>query len=230
MNNHIPIKPEGVTWNDEQWEAIYRKGHDLLISAGAGSGKTAVLVERMIQKIIIDHLSVDQLLVMTFTEAAAAEMKQRMRSRIESELLVQPDNEHLSAQLNKISQSHISTFHAFCNKLIKRYYYLLELDPVFKIADDIEIGIIQDEVMETLFDELSEDENEAFIMLSEQFNNDRNDENLKVMLLKIYELSRSNPEMIKWLNELPMLYEWDEVDLKSWRYYGGNHEGNFTFH
>lgn len=219
MNNLIPIKPEGVTWNDEQWEAIYRSGHDLLISAGAGSGKTAVLVERMIQKIMRENLNVDELLVMTFTEAAAAEMKQRMRSRIEDELENFPENEHLSAQLNKISQANISTFHAFCNKLIKRYYYLLELDPVFKIADDIEVGIIQDEVIEVLFDELSEQDDETLLLLSEQFNNDRNDENLKVMLLKIYELARSNPEMIDWLQELEYLYEWDEQDLNSWRYY-----------
>ena len=217
--NQVPIKPLEATWNDEQWEAIYRKGEDLLISAGAGSGKTAVLVERMIQKIIQEKLNIDELLVMTFTEAAAAEMKQRMRSRIQDELEKQPDNEHLKVQLNKISQSHISTFHAFCNKLIKRYYYLLELDPVFKIADDIEVGIIQDEVVESLFDDLSDDEDESYLLLSRQFNNDRNDENLKVMLLKIYELARSNPEMIQWLENLPHLYQWDEQDLMSWIHY-----------
>ena len=219
MNAKIPKKPVDVTWNDEQWEAIYRKDEDLLISAGAGSGKTAVLVERMIQKILQDSLNVDQLLVLTFTEAAAAEMKQRMRSRIEQELINQPDNFHLNQQLNKISQANISTFHAFCNKLIKRYYYLLELDPVFKIADDIEVGIIQDEVIESLFDELVDQEDEAFLQLSDRFNTDRNDEALKVMLLKIYELARSNPKMEEWLSNLPSLYEWDHQDLASWRYF-----------
>lgn len=219
MKAKIPKKPVDVTWNDEQWEAIYRKDEDLLISAGAGSGKTAVLVERMIQKILQDSLNVDQLLVLTFTEAAAAEMKQRMRSRIEQELINQPDNFHLNQQLNKISQANISTFHAFCNKLIKRYYYLLELDPVFKIADDIEVGIIQDEVIESLFDELVDQEDEAFLQLSDRFNTDRNDEALKVMLLKIYELARSNPKMEEWLSNLPSLYEWDHQDLASWRYF-----------
>ena len=91
--NQVPIKPLEATWNDEQWEAIYRKGEDLLISAGAGSGKTAVLVERMIQKIIQEKLNIDELLVMTLTEAAAAEMKQRMRSRIQDELEKQPYND-----------------------------------------------------------------------------------------------------------------------------------------
>ena len=89
-SNSIPKKPSEAIWNDEQWQAIYEKGHDLLISAGAGSGKTAVLVERIIQKILIDQIQVDELLVLTFTEAAAAEMKQRIRSRIEQELGTQP--------------------------------------------------------------------------------------------------------------------------------------------
>ncbi len=78
--SNIPKKPDDTIWNDEQWQAIYEKGHDLLISAGAGSGKTAVLVERIIQKILIDHINIDELLVLTFTEAAAAEMKQRIRA------------------------------------------------------------------------------------------------------------------------------------------------------
>ncbi len=216
---NIPKKPEDAIWNDEQWEAIYEKGHDLLISAGAGSGKTAVLVERIIQKILLDQINVDELLVLTFTEAAAAEMKQRVRARIEQELAKHPNDLMLSAQLNKISGANISTFHAFCNKLIRRYYYLLQLDPVFKIADDIEVGILQDDVIESLFDELAEVEDEAFIRLSESFNSDRDDEALKVMLLKVYELARSNPNMQQWLMNLSSLYEWNGEDLGSWRYY-----------
>lgn len=218
-SNSIPKKPSEAIWNDEQWQAIYEKGHDLLISAGAGSGKTAVLVERIIQKILIDQIQVDELLVLTFTEAAAAEMKQRIRSRIEQELGTQPDNLLLSAQLNKISSANISTFHAFCNKLIRRYYYLLQLDPVFKIADDIEVGILQDDVIESLFDDLAEADDEEFLRLTDIFNSDRDDEALKVMLLKVYELARSNPNMINWLMNLSSLYEWDGQDLKSWCYY-----------
>ena len=218
-SNSIPKKTSEAIWNDEQWQAIYEKGHDLLISAGAGSGKTAVLVERIIQKILIDQIQVDELLVLTFTEAAAAEMKQRIRSRIEQELGTQPDNLLLSAQLNKISSANISTFHAFCNKLIRRYYYLLQLDPVFKIADDIEVGILQDDVIESLFDDLAEADDEEFLRLTDIFNSDRDDEALKVMLLKVYELARSNPNMINWLMNLSSLYEWDGQDLKSWCYY-----------
>jgi len=215
----IPPKPQNVTWNNEQWEAIYAKKAEILISAGAGSGKTAVLVERIIQKILQEQLNVDELLVLTFTEAAAAEMKQRIRTRIEDELIKQPSHKHLSQQLNKISVAQISTFHAFCNQLIKNYYYLLDIDPAFKIADDIEVGILQDDVMEQLFDDLNEVEDLDFLFLSDCFNSDRHDEALKIMILKVYELARSNPEMIEWLKELPQLYDWDQQDLKSWTYY-----------
>lgn len=217
--SNLPKKPQDAIWNDEQWQAIYEKGHDLLISAGAGSGKTAVLVERMIQKILIDQINIDELLVLTFTEAAAAEMKQRIRSRIEQELALHPHDVLLATQLNKIASANISTFHAFCNKLIRKYYYLLQLDPVFKIADDIEVGILQDDVIEALFDELAEQDDEAYVQLSESFNSDRDDEALKTMVLKVYELARSNPHMEQWLKELPDLYQWEGDDLSTWGYY-----------
>ena len=215
----IPPKPDDVTWNDEQWQAIYANKPEILISAGAGSGKTAVLVERIMQRVLQAQQNVDELLVLTFTEAAAAEMKQRIRERIEDELQKQPNHQHLNRQLGKILRAQISTFHAFCNQLIKGYYYLLGIDPAFKIADDIEIGILQDEVLETLFDHLNEVEDENFLILSDRFNGDRHDEQLKIMLLKIYELARSNPDMIKWLKEIPQLYHWDQQDLQSWSYY-----------
>lgn len=217
--SQIPQKPADAQWNDEQWEAIYRKDTDLLISAGAGSGKTAVLVERIIQKVLRDGVSVDELLVLTFTEAAAAEMKQRVRSRLEKEMIEQPDHPVIAKQLTKVSQANISTFHSFCNKLIKRYYYLLQIDPIFKIADDIEVSMIQDDVIEAIFNELSESEEASFELLAACFNNDRHDEELKTMIIKIYELARSNPNMFDWLKSLDALYEWDEVDLSSWAYF-----------
>lgn len=217
--SNLPKKPQDTIWNDEQWQAIYEKGHDLLISAGAGSGKTAVLVERMIQKVLIDQVNIDELLVLTFTEAAAAEMKQRIRARIEQELALRPNDLLLATQLNKVASANISTFHAFCNKLIRRYYYLLQLDPVFKIADEIEVGILQDDVIEALFDELAELDDEGYLQLSERFNSDRDDEALKTMILKVYELARSNPKMEQWLKNLPDLYEWDGVDLSTWKHY-----------
>ena len=208
-------KPQDAIWNDQQWKAIHAKSQEILVSAGAGSGKTAVLVERIIQKMTRDQVNIDELLVLTFTEAAAAEMKGRIRLRLEAE----PANEHLAKQLNKLAWARISTFHAFCYQLIQKYYYLLGLDPAFKIADDIEISLIQDEVLESLLDDLNEQEDAAFLLLNDSFSSDRSDEALKVMLLKVYELARSNPQMFEWLGQLSELYSWDHQDLGSWRYY-----------
>lgn len=215
----IPPKPEHVTWNDQQWQAIYAKKEEILISAGAGSGKTAVLVERIIQKILNENMNVDELLVLTFTNAAAAEMKERIRERIESQLKEPNPPSHLSAQLNKLPRAQISTFHSFCDNLIRRYYYLLEIDPAYVIADEIEVGLIQDDVLESLFDDLSEAVDEGFLKLGESFNSDRDDEDLKTMIVKIYNQARANPDMNQWLESLTDLYEWDGEDLKSWAYY-----------
>ncbi|MCL1951042.1 MAG: helicase-exonuclease AddAB subunit AddA [Turicibacter sp.] len=215
----IPIKPQDAIWNDPQWQAIHAKKDEILVSAGAGSGKTAVLVERIVQKILGEGVHVDELLVLTFTKAAAAEMKERIRHRIEGLLLEQPQNGHLRSQLAKLPRAQISTFHAFCDHLIRRYYYLLDIDPAYVIADDIDVGLIADSVLESLFDDLSESEDPAFIQLVDSFNSDRDDEALKTMILKIYHLAAANPKMDQWLSGLSGLYEWDGESLDSWPYY-----------
>ncbi len=218
MSKMIPPKPSHVTWNDEQWQAIHESGHDLLISAGAGSGKTAVLVERIIQKIVHQEISVEALLVLTFTNAAAAEMKHRVRSRLEKEVATNY-SKALATQLSKISSANISTFHGYCNKLLHRYYYLVGLDPTFKIADDIELSIIEDDVIETLFSKLADDLDEHYLRLSTSLNSDRDEMNLKTLLLKIYRMARANPNMLTWLHELDTLYSWNHADLSSWKHY-----------
>ena len=215
----IPIKPENAQWNDRQWEAIHAQREEILISAGAGSGKTAVLVARILEKIKRDGIHVDEMLVLTFTEAAAAEMKTRIREGFEAALEDNPQDSHLSAQLGKVARAQISTFHAFCSQLLRRYYYLLGIDPAFKVADTIDVSIMQSEVLDDLFNQLSEEEDAGFLYLTQSFNNDRDEEGLKGMILKVYELARSNPEMEVWLSDLPGLYQWDGTDLKSWRYY-----------
>jgi len=215
----IPKKPQDATWNDQQWLAIHAQKSEILISAGAGSGKTAVLVERIIQKILAEKTNIDQLLVLTFTESSAAEMKERIRHRIESQLEQEDAPTHLQDQLNKLSRAQISTFHSFCSNLIRRYYYLLDLDPNFTIADEIEVSLIQDDVLENLFEERSDAQDPDFLNLVQSFNSDRDDEDLKTMLLKIYHQARANPDMFNWLQNLPNLYDWNGSDLTSWPYF-----------
>jgi ATP-dependent helicase/nuclease subunit A len=125
--SNIPTKPSNAQWTDNQWKSIYAKDQDILVAAAAGSGKTAVLVERIIQRILRDELDVDRMLVVTFTNASAREMKHRVENRIKEASLEDPTNEHLKSQRVKIHQAQISTLHSFCLKLRvakrKTYYY-----------------------------------------------------------------------------------------------------------
>ena len=114
----IPKKPNNVTWTDDQWQAIYEDGCNILVSAGAGSGKTAVLTERVIRK-IKDGISVSKLLVLTFTNEAAKEMKSRIRDAI--------TKENLTKELDLLESSYITTFDSFALSLVKKYHYALKI-------------------------------------------------------------------------------------------------------
>lgn len=117
----IPPKPENVTWTDDQWKAIMAKDRDILVAAAAGSGKTAVLVERIIRRItsLHDPIDVDQLLVVTFTNASAAEMRHRIGEALEKEINQNPTSAHLRKQLSLLNKASISTLHSFCLEVIK---------------------------------------------------------------------------------------------------------------
>lgn len=203
-------KPEGVQWTDEQWRAIVTEGAHTLVAAAAGSGKTAVLVERIIQKIIDDEhpVDIDRLLVVTFTNAAAAEMRQRIAERIERALAETPNSLHLRRQLNLLPKAAISTIHSFCLDVIRKYYYVIHIDPVFRIADETEIELLKEEVIEELFEEqYAKEENEAFLSVVDRYTSDRTDANLQTMILRLYEFSRSHPDPDEWLRELVSLYD-----------------------
>ena len=112
-----------MKWTPEQEQAINTKDCNLLVAAGAGSGKTAVLVERIIKKITEDNIDIDKLLVVTFTNAAASEMKERLLDKIYEEVSLNPDDENLQKQISLINRAHISTLHAFCIDVIKNNFY-----------------------------------------------------------------------------------------------------------
>src|SRR5690606_10528202 len=118
----IPTKPSDATWTDEQWQAIWAKGQDMLVSAAAGSGKTAVLINRMIEKVLDEKepISVDELLVVTFTNASAAEMRHRMSKALEKAVAQNPESKHLRQQLRLINKAQISTLHSFCLSVVKQ--------------------------------------------------------------------------------------------------------------
>ncbi|MEI2400644.1 UvrD-helicase domain-containing protein, partial [Paenibacillus phytohabitans] len=124
MTNLIP-KPEGSQWTDDQWKAIVASGQDILVAAAAGSGKTAVLVERIIRKILSSEhpVDVDRLLVVTFTNASAAEMRNRIGEALEKALKEDPASLHVRRQLSLLNRASISTIHSFCLEVIRKFYY-----------------------------------------------------------------------------------------------------------
>ncbi|MCB5236656.1 helicase-exonuclease AddAB subunit AddA [Niallia circulans] len=204
----IPDKPADVTWTDDQWKAIMSSGQDILVAAAAGSGKTAVLVERMIRKIVSDQpINVDELLVVTFTNASAAEMKHRIGEVLEKEINANPTSQHLKRQLALLNKAHISTIHSFCLEVIRKYYYVIDLDPGFRIADETEAQLLRDECLEDLFEEeYGKENNVAFFDLVDAFTNDRSDDALQRMIQEIYDFSRANPFPSAYLQSLIKMY------------------------
>jgi ATP-dependent helicase/nuclease subunit A len=210
MEKVVPPKPAESPWTDAQWRAIMTSGAHTLVAAAAGSGKTAVLVERIIQKIMDEQqpIDVDRLLVVTFTNAAAAEMRQRIGEALEKALEAEPHSLHLRRQLSLLQKASISTIHAFCLDVIRKYYYLIDLDPVFRIADETEIELLKEEVIEELFEDYyGKADNEAFLDVVDRYTSDRTDADLQTIVLRLYEFSRSHPNPNEWLNQLVEMYD-----------------------
>ncbi|TLS37877.1 helicase-exonuclease AddAB subunit AddA [Pseudalkalibacillus caeni] len=208
--NDLLKKPEGSTWTDEQWEAIASRNQDILVAAAAGSGKTAVLVERIIRRITdeSDPAEVDRLLIVTFTNAAAAEMRKRIGDALEKQLKEQPSSVYLRRQLSLINRASISTLHSFCMEVLRRYYYKVDLDPGFRVADDTEASLLREEALEELFEEnYSQEDNEKFFDLVDRYSTDRSDVDLQLLVEKLYNFSRSHPWPNSWLDEMASKYD-----------------------
>ncbi|MCM3767393.1 helicase-exonuclease AddAB subunit AddA [Neobacillus niacini] len=211
----IPPKPEDVTWTEDQWKAIMARDKDILVAAAAGSGKTAVLVERMIRKILSeqDPINVDELLVVTFTNASAAEMRHRIGEALEKAIDDHPGSRHLRKQLSLLNKASISTLHSFCMEVIRKYYYLIDVDPSFRIADATEAQLIRDEVLDELFEEeYGKPDNEQFFRLVDSFTSDRSDAALMEIVQSIYDFARSNPSSEHYLQSIVSMYDVAGID------------------
>lgn len=212
----IMPKPEGSFWSDDQWSAISQSGEDILVAAAAGSGKTAVLVERIIRKIADPSrgFSVDRLLVATFTKAAAAEMKQRIREALECALEEQPAEEHLRKQLSLLGRASITTLHSFCMEVIRRYYQQIPLNPAFRILNENEAEIMRQELLEQLFEEKygEEDEGSTFRELVDWFSGERNDDAMHRLVQRLYDFSRSHSWPDHWLAEMASAFQVESVE------------------
>ncbi|KIY23264.1 helicase-exonuclease AddAB subunit AddA [Mesobacillus subterraneus] len=206
----IPPIPAGETWTEDQWKAIMSEGKDILVAAAAGSGKTAVLVERIIKKITSENnlINVDELLVVTFTNASAAEMRHRIGEALEKAIGNHADSAHLIKQLSLLNRASISTLHSFCLEVIRKYYYLIDIDPGFRIADATEGQLLRDEVIEELFEEeYGKADNQPFFHLVDAFTNDRSDEGLKEIIADLFDFARSNPSPDAYLDSIVTMYD-----------------------
>lgn len=200
-------------WTQEQKEAISSRGGNLLVAAAAGSGKTAVLVERIIRRITdrTDPADADRLLVVTFTNAAAAEMRDRIGQALAREIEKHPASNHLHRQMALLGRASISTIHSFCLDLLRQHFYRLDLDPSFRVADETECALIQAETMEGLFERrYAAVDNHLFTALVDRYGGKRDDSALQEEVLGAYNFARSTAEPAGWLGRLPEGYNLEE--------------------
>ncbi|MCW3489659.1 helicase-exonuclease AddAB subunit AddA [Dethiobacter alkaliphilus] len=192
----------GNLWTDEQLEAIETTGCNLLVSAAAGAGKTAVLVERIIRLLCHEEtpLDIDRLLVVTFTEAAAAEMRERISAAME-EKIAHSGRGELARQLSLVNGASISTLHSFCLDIIRRYFYLLDMDPGFRVADEREAQMLQQQVLDQLLEDAFQSGDAAFHELAHRYGGKTADEGLGRLILRLYRYTWSNPWPRQWLAE-----------------------------
>src|SRR5690625_703340 len=200
-----------VTWTEEQQDAIEKSGSDILVAAAAGSGKTAVLVERIIQKLVSseDPLNIDEILVATFTNAAAEEMRNRIGIALEKAIAEDPTSYHLKKQLSLLQRSSISTLHAFCTNVVRQYAYLLDVDPGFRIADEMEMELMKQEVVDNMLEDYygqDEEDLTAFFSVVDMFSNDRNDADVGQLILKLFTFAMQNPWPEQWLQQVADTY------------------------
>lgn len=190
-------------WTKEQQEVIDSRDCNLLVAAAAGSGKTAVLVERIIQIITNKEkpVDIDSLLVVTFTNAAAAEMRERIGDAIGKALEKNPEDSHLQNQLVLLNKASITTIHSFCLEVIKSNFHKIDLDPNFRIGDETECTILKLETIEEIFEEFYEKKEDDFYKLVESYSEKRGDTNLQQMVLSIYSFVMSSPYPMKWLED-----------------------------
>lgn len=211
---NIPVKPEGLTFTDDQWTAIWASGRDILVSAAAGSGKTKVLITRMIEKVINEEnpIDVDELLVVTFTNAAAAEMRHRMAEALEEAIAENPESVHLRRQLNLLNKAQVSTLHSFCQNVVRQYAYLLDIDPGFRVADSTEAALLRDDAIGAVLEDAYSTENpEAMYRLADSFTTDRDDQLIEKLISRLYDYSRVHPQPEVWLRQIPAQYEIEDI-------------------
>lgn len=196
-------------WTAEQENAINSTSGSILVSAAAGSGKTSVLVERVIKQItdLDNPIDIDKFLIVTFTKAAAQEMRSRISARLSEMISKNPQNSHLHNQQIMLKCASLGTIHSFCASIIRENFYKLGISPKFRIAEESEISIIKNQAMEKTLNDFYEFQNHDFIYTANLFGNEKNDNSLSLIIEQIYDFTRSLPFPEKWMNNVCKMYE-----------------------
>ncbi len=207
-----------MNWTPAQQEAIEYRGKNVLLSAAAGSGKTAVLVQRVIEMIIKDSVSVSELLILTFTEAAAKEMKHKIAAAIDREFLANPQNTHLKNQRILINSANISTIHAFCLEVIKGNIHKTDIPVNFSIISEIENTMLKEKALDAVLSAFYKniDILPSFKQLALGYGSDKGDKNLRKTILGIMNFASSMPYPSKWLNCAAKDYKFETFTQSPW--------------
>ena len=203
-----------VKYTPDQQRVIDTREKNILVSAAAGSGKTAVLVERIIQRITDPKhpVDIDKLLVVTFTNAAAAGMKERISNAIQDRLALEPENTHLQRQAVLVHQAQITTIHSFCLYLIKNHFEAISLEPDFKVADEVMVKLISSEIKEQVLEEAFAAGKEEFLQMIEFICHSGKESSLEEYMEQLYARAMSMPFPKRWLSERKQDYCFRNLD------------------
>ena len=202
----------GMKFTEDQQRVIDLRNCNILVSAAAGSGKTAVLVERIVELVSgsacdsAQAVDIDRLLIVTFTNAAAAQMRERITKALSDRVEAEPDNEHIKKQLMLIHNAKIMTIHSFCLYLIKNHFNDIGLDPDFRTADEGEMRLLKQEVLSELLEEQFSQKRQEFTDCVEYFAYDGREKRLEELIERLYTFSESYPFPEKWLRQHRMDY------------------------
>lgn len=193
-----------IKWTEDQQKVIDLRNRNILVSAAAGSGKTAVLVERIMQMICDEEhpVDVDRLLVVTFTKAAAAEMKERIGAAIRKRLEEQPNNGYLQRQETLVHHAQITTIDSFCSYILRNHFGEIDLDPAFRVADEGELKLLKKDILKALLEEKYVEKDSDFLHFVECYASGKKDDVLEELVLRLYEFSTSDPFPEEWLEHL----------------------------
>ncbi len=204
-----------MQWTKEQEQVIHLGGRNILVSAAAGSGKTATLVERIIERVVGTReagqpnkgedgapVDIDRLLIVTFTRAAAAEMRERIGAAIEERRVQQPENKHLQRQAMLLHSAQITTIDSFCLSVIRDYFHEIDLDPVFRVAEEEELTLLRHEVIADVLEEAYDEGEEDFLSFAQNYGGRHQDLKLEDYILRLFRFSESCPWPKEWLEDL----------------------------